>query len=188
VSDSGKPQTQPSADWIERLDATWPEIGADCFCSLRAKLKSKQEAHDATQEAYLRIRNHRNPSAILDLKSFAHRVAGNVATDRLRKRSRDLPLDGSFDVEERLQRDFDELRSPEGMCAEQKKREVLARVLEQLPADIKLVCQASLNGEAVKSIADRLGIKTHTVYRDLREAHKLLAEMVMLMPGERDNE
>jgi RNA polymerase sigma-70 factor (ECF subfamily) len=188
VSDSDEPQTLPSGDRIEQLDAAWPKIAADVGPLLRAKLKSKEDADDATHEAYMRIRNHADPAIIRNLSGFAYIVARNVATDRLRERSRHLRLDGQPDVEQQLQRDFDERRSPEGIYAEQEKREVLARALEQLPARIKLVCEAHLDGQDVKSIAERLGIKLHTVYRDLRDAHELLAAIAMRMRGERNNE
>jgi RNA polymerase sigma factor (sigma-70 family) len=55
---------------------------------IAARLGSKQEASEVAQEAYVRLLSLDNEAAVSFLRAFLFKTAGNLATDRLRARSR----------------------------------------------------------------------------------------------------
>lgn len=55
---------------------------------LTLKLGVVEEAQDVAQEAFVRVSSRPDHAAIDDLRSYLFRVAGNLATDRLRERQR----------------------------------------------------------------------------------------------------
>jgi RNA polymerase sigma-70 factor (ECF subfamily) len=54
---------------------------------LAARLHSQSEARDVAQEAYVRMLQLEEPSAVGFLRAYLFRIAGNLAIDRLRKRN-----------------------------------------------------------------------------------------------------
>jgi RNA polymerase sigma factor (sigma-70 family) len=55
---------------------------------IAAKLGSKQEAHEVAQEAYVKLLSLEHREAVSYLRAFLFKTAANLATDRLRRRSR----------------------------------------------------------------------------------------------------
>lgn len=179
-------QKMPSAEWIAQLNAAWPDIDATIRPMLRANLGSPGEAQDAVQDAYLRMRNCNDPDASRDIKGYAHSVAKRVLAQRLQKRARRQRTIEKFSAE--LQRGDENVLSPDRVRAAQEKFELVARVFEALPAHVQLAYEAvRFYGESVKSIAARLGVKEHTVYRYLRHAHEEFAKALASV-GERDHD
>jgi RNA polymerase sigma factor (sigma-70 family) len=126
---------------------------------------------------------------IKDLGGFAYRVAERVAAGRRRARERHLRLNMDFVTEQEMQRDDASRDSPERAYAEQQALALAEQAFEQLPAAEKLVWEAHLDDEPVRSIAARLDIKQYKVYRLLRAAHeRLTAATGMRADGERDDE
>ena len=79
-------------DEIRRSIATLESIYRDDWSllvrMLTLKLGVVEEAQDVAQEAFVRLSSRRDLDPIDDLRSYLFRVAGNLATDRLRERRR----------------------------------------------------------------------------------------------------
>ncbi|MEY4931682.1 MAG: hypothetical protein RLZZ403_2 [Pseudomonadota bacterium] len=55
---------------------------------LAMKLRSRQEARDVVQEAYVRILGLEDSRVVGELQAYLYRTANNIAIDRIRERSR----------------------------------------------------------------------------------------------------
>src|SRR5688572_3765074 len=55
---------------------------------LTGKLRSRQEAREVAQEAYVRILSLDSPGAVSFLRAFLFKTASNIAVDRIRHRER----------------------------------------------------------------------------------------------------
>src|SRR5262245_13404725 len=76
-------------------DAETPPIGVDRLFRdhnellvrlLRARLGSEAEAHEAAQEAYVRLLQLDRPDQPSFMRAYLFKIAANVATDMLRRR------------------------------------------------------------------------------------------------------
>lgn len=69
--------------------ATLFERHNDTLVSLLAmKLRSRQEARDVVQEAYVRVLGLEDHRVVGELQAYLYRTANNIAIDRLRERTR----------------------------------------------------------------------------------------------------
>jgi len=126
-------------------------------------LKDPEEALDATQEAFLRAYRHIDRFAgRSSFRTWARRIATNVALDRYNQRRRDrsrvrgvaedevLPDTESAPVEERLER--------------QERRRLVREAIETLPpAQRAAVVLRDVEGLSYAEIAQELGIPKGTV-------------------------
>src|SRR5688572_18406531 len=91
-SDSSFPEHASSADRSadgSRSDVVrrlFEEHNRSLLGFLVHKLNSEAEAHDVAQEAYVRLLQLEEPSAVSFLKAYLFRIADNLAVDRLRHR------------------------------------------------------------------------------------------------------
>ena len=93
---------------------------------LRARLPP-QEAEEVAQEAYVRLLGLRDASTLSFLHALLYRTAANLATDRLRQRTRRQRLDGLVFFEE------EQACSPEDESAAEQELALISRALEELP-------------------------------------------------------
>ncbi len=171
-------QKMASAEWIALLNAAWREIDDNIRPLFRANLGSRGEAEEAVHEAYLRMRNRLDPKAPRDLKAYAYAVAKRVMAQRLQKSSRrQRRLVERFAAERELRGGDENAPSLDGVQVAQETVVLLAQTLDALPAPVRLAYEAfHFDGEPVKSIAARLGIKEHKVYQHLNRAHEQFAK------------
>jgi RNA polymerase sigma factor (sigma-70 family) len=94
---------------------------------LRARLHSPQEAEEVAQEAYVRLLGLGDANTLGFLHALLYRTAANLATDRLRQRTRRQRLDGLVFFE------AGETRSPEYESAAEQELALICRMLEELP-------------------------------------------------------
>jgi RNA polymerase sigma-70 factor (ECF subfamily) len=95
---------------------------------LVARLHSEAEAHDVAQEAYVRLLQLENASAVSFLRAHLFAIAGNLAIDRIRQRQvreRNSPQDF---FEELLTRP-----GPERIAMSQEELVLVKRALRELP-------------------------------------------------------
>lgn len=95
---------------------------------LTSRLRSRQEACEVAQEAYVRLLSLHEPGAVSYVRAFLFKTAANLAVDRLRRaqvhaRAARLPLFHEF---------IDPL-TPERRVAASQEVQRLARLVEELP-------------------------------------------------------
>lgn len=95
---------------------------------LAARLRSRQEAREVAQEAYVRLLTLDQPEAVGFLRAFLFKTAENLAIDRQRSRSRRAHLhETAFFAE------FQDVLCPERAAMGEQEIEIFSRLLEELP-------------------------------------------------------
>jgi RNA polymerase sigma factor (sigma-70 family) len=112
-----------------RIESLFREHNDTLLRFLRARLHSEADAREAAQEAYVRLLQLDDPGQLSFLRAYLFRIAANVATDLLRRRT----------VQSRVQGDdlFFETDAPATQERAMLARQQLAAVevaLSQLPA------------------------------------------------------
>lgn len=95
---------------------------------LAARLRSRQEALEVAQEAYVRMLNLDDSSAIGFLRAFLFKTAANIAIDRMRRRDRTQHL-----RQKSLCEELRETPTPERALSSEQEVAVVQRLLAELP-------------------------------------------------------
>jgi RNA polymerase sigma-70 factor (ECF subfamily) len=82
-TEEGQPLTALSAPQVERLYREHNEV---LLRFLRARLHNDADAHEAAQEAYVRLLQLDKPEQPSFLRAYLFKIAANVATDLLRRK------------------------------------------------------------------------------------------------------
>lgn len=157
---------------IERL---FKEHNQALLCFINARLHSWSESRDVAQEAYVKLLGLDEVRAVSYLQAYLYRIAGNLVTDRMRKREvRARHEHFVFFDENDRERD---IPSAEAESIEQQERQLLEKAVGELPARLRLVFTlVELEGKTVKSVADYLQIKPETVRQFVHRSYEYLAE------------
>jgi RNA polymerase sigma-70 factor (ECF subfamily) len=181
----------PAADPDAELVVQWQkgDLGAfECLVRRHERrvyrlmyrmLGSREEAEDATQEAFLSLHRHghrfRRESRF---STFLYRVAANAALNRRRSLGR-----ARARVEElgRRQQIGDEgptsARDPEAAAHGAQIQNAVQRALLELPRDLRMaVVLFDIEGRAYKEIADALGVPEGTVKSRIHRGRSALRE------------
>ncbi len=139
------------AQFVERL---FREHNEALIRFLRARVRSRQEALEVAQEAYVRMLSLDEPGAVSYLRSFLFRTAANIAIDRQRRTLVQERIAGQPQL-----RDRTDVRTPERRVA----GEQVLRRLESLVEAMPPKCRQSfvwhqIQGVDAATIAVRLGI------------------------------
>ena len=94
---------------------------------LAARLRSRQEALEVAQEAYVRMLSLDESNAVSFLRAFLFKTAANIAIDRIRSRDRRQQLHESSLF------DFRETQTPERSLVGEQEVAIIERVLAGLP-------------------------------------------------------
>jgi len=92
---------------------------------LCARTRSRQEAKEVAQEAYVRVLNLDQPGAVSFMRAFLFRTAANLAIDRMRSRDRRAILQ-----ETRLFAELDEALTPERAAVGVQEVEIVTRLID----------------------------------------------------------
>jgi RNA polymerase sigma-70 factor (ECF subfamily) len=126
---------------------------------LTARMRSRQEAKEIAQEAYVRVLNLDQPGAVSFLRAFLFKTAANLAVDRMRSLGR----------RERLQNTalFDEFRetpTPERTVVGKQGVEVVERLLSELPPKCRQAFLLNrVQGLLPADIARQMGVSERTI-------------------------
>jgi RNA polymerase sigma factor (sigma-70 family) len=133
---------------------------------LAARMRSRQEAKEVAQEAYVRVLNLDKPGAVSFMRAFLFRTAANLAIDRMRSRERHQNL-RDFAL-------FDELRetpTPERVAVGAEEIAIVGRLLEQLQPKIRETFLLNrVQGLEPAEIAKQMGIAERTVRHYILQA------------------
>lgn len=153
----------PSALLIAQL---FQEHNESLLRFLTARMRSRQEAKEVAQEAYVRLLKLDQPGAVSFLRAFLFKTAANLAVDRLRNRTR----------RERLQALalFDEFReppTPERTVAGTQGVEVVERLLAELPPKCRRAFLLNrVHGLEPVEIARQMGMAERTIRHYILQA------------------
>lgn len=160
---------------------TTPEVSEDLMSvylrqlkALRVALKKRTGSHelaeDALQETWLRLASIKDrPMEVRDRQAFILRVAGNIATDLLRKEQRhSARCIGDEDV---LKAVVDSYPSPETFAIDRDQLRFLVRALMQLPEKPRAALLLNrCDGLSHAEIAGRLEVSESMVARYVGQA------------------
>jgi RNA polymerase sigma factor (sigma-70 family) len=138
-------------------------------------VRSREDAHDIAQEAFVRIFRLRDPGVISHLRGFLYQTARNIATDWLRKRI----VRETYVEEEPLRSMQEEQRTPEQICLAREELDAVRRAFVLLPPRTKLaLLMVREDGLSYDEVGARLGIKPHSARRLVERALEFLLEAV----------
>jgi RNA polymerase sigma factor (sigma-70 family) len=144
------------ADLIERL---FREHNEALVRFLLARLRSRQEAHEVAQEAYVRLLSLDQPGAVSYLRAFLFKTAANLAVDRLRRSE----FHGRM-IARPLFHEFAETRTPERELAGAQNIERLGRLIAALPPKCRQAFVLSrFEGKDFTSIAREMKLSERMV-------------------------
>ena len=153
-------EREPGAAANSRIESLFREHNDTLLRFLRARLHSEADAREAAQEAYVRLLQLDHPGQLSFLRAYLFRIAANVATDLLRRRT----------VQSRAQQDtigFFENDAPATQERALQAREQLAAVevaLSELPPRCREAFLLSRReGWASGRIAAHLGVSDRMV-------------------------
>jgi RNA polymerase sigma factor (sigma-70 family) len=138
----------------------------DLIRFLAARLRSRHEAREVAQEAYVRLLGLRSPDSVGYLRAFLYRTALNIAIDRRRraethKQALQIPWFA----------ELVETRTPERLVADGQTLERLSRLIQALPAQ----CQRAfvlhqVEGADFPDIARTMGLSESSVRKYVMRA------------------
>ena len=126
---------------------------------LAARMRSRHEATEVAQEAYVRVLNLHQPDTVGFLRAFLFRTAANLAIDRMRSRDRrhqlrDIAL---FDG-------FSETPTPERALLGRQEVQLVGRLLQELPPKCRRAFLLNrVHGLDPDEIAKQMGVAERTV-------------------------
>ena len=144
------------ADLMARL---FQEHNESLIRFLTMRRRSRQEAHEVAQEAYVRLLSLHEPGAVSYVRAFLFKTAANLAVDRLRReqvhaRATSLP---SF-------HEFMDPLTPERRVAAKQEVQLLARLVDELPPKCRQAFVLNrFHGMELPAIASEMGISERMV-------------------------
>jgi len=154
------------------------------YAELRGKLErivgSRDVAADAMQETWLRLATSAteagappgagasSPGLVHNPDAYLLRMAANIAIDRYRHDNEALLVRGEIDA---LMHVVDETADPARIASARSDVDALSHVLARMPARRRAILVAArVEGRLNSEIAQRLGVSTSTVEKELRAA------------------
>jgi RNA polymerase sigma factor (sigma-70 family) len=133
---------------------------------LASRLKDIQAAREVAQEAYVRVLELENLSAVGFLRSYLFKVAGNLAIDRMRQQQSRARLDRISDFD-----DFLDTLPPERTVIAREELAFLGQVVGELPAKYQQAFRLHrLEDQPFEEIARQMGLKERMVRRYVTNA------------------
>jgi RNA polymerase sigma-70 factor (ECF subfamily) len=145
----------------------------------------RARAEDLVQEALIRVARHaRRFDQSKKFSTWVYTIAGNLAKNELRNRSRN-PIVLFQKLSERLVSDsrplewVDLKNNPEDMYRKRYLRKIVAKAMDALPAHQRLVFELrEMEGKSYEDISEITGVNLGTVKSRLNRARNNFAKMV----------
>lgn len=166
----------------ERFGALVTRQARFVFRVAYAVLRNSHDAEDAVQEVFLKLYRTAQWEKMKDERAYLARVAWRVSIDRLSKARDSEDVGGRAHEESAAPGE-----TPEQAAVQANWSEVVHRLMDALPAELRLPLALSATDE-LKSheIAQILGIPEGTVRTRLMKARALLKQKLALLMGGRD--
>jgi RNA polymerase sigma factor (sigma-70 family) len=165
----GQPTAEESAgspDRAAEVSRLFREHNRALVLFLASRLKDIQAAREVAQEAYVRVLELENLSAVGFLRSYLFKVAGNLAIDRIRQQQSRARLDRISDFD-----DFLDTLPPERTVIAREELAFLGQVVGELPAKYQQAFRLHrLEDQPFEEIARQMGLKERMVRRYVTNA------------------
>jgi RNA polymerase sigma-70 factor (ECF subfamily) len=165
----GQPTAEESAgspDRAAEVSRLFREHNRALVLFLASRLKDIQAAREVAQEAYVRVLELENLSAVGFLRSYLFKVAGNLAIDRMRQQQSRARLDRISDFD-----DFLDTLPPERTVIAREELAFLGQVVGELPAKYQQAFRLHrLEDQRFEEIAREMGLKERMVRRYVTNA------------------
>jgi len=125
AEDNDRPTHQRRAELVAEL---FHQHNEALIRFLAARMRSRQEAREVAQEAYVRMLNLDQPGAVSFMRAFLFRTAANLAIDRMRSRDRRAALQ-----EAALFTQLGEVPTPDRSAVGVQEVEIVTRLISELP-------------------------------------------------------
>lgn len=161
-----EPEIAPAEQALLKELAT--HFGPVLLQFFRRRVKERHEAHDLTQEVYVRLMRRGNISAVEDIRGYVFETAASVLTDRARKRrSHHSDFEDSFDPALHGNADF----ASDHVLIGKETLTRATRALLELPDRTRTIfVLRRLEGLPYQDIAQRLGVSLSLVEKQMRRA------------------
>src|SRR5579863_879679 len=182
-TDGPAPDSRTALDegFISRCERLFRNHHRALLNLLCSKLHSTADAKDVAQEAYVRLLQLDCPATISHLRGWVFKTALNLATDRLRERTR-RARDEHFLC---FHTEPAEAPSTEWLWIERQDWEQLQREVQRLPPKCReAFTLVEFEGQTVPEVAARLGVKPNTVYQLVKRAYEHLAKALISTSSE----
>jgi RNA polymerase sigma factor (sigma-70 family) len=134
---------------------------------LTLRLRSRQEAREVAQEAYVRLLQLERADVASFVRAYLFRIAGNLAIDRLRRRA----TESRFQEPELFSELFGKTPDPETLELERERMEQISGFLHELPEAVRnAFVLFRMSDMDQKSIAQQLGITDRMVRNHITRA------------------
>lgn len=162
--DCGQQAGEPRALEVERL---FREHNDSLVRFLTLRLHSRQEAREVAQESYVRLLQLERTDVTGFLRAYLFRIAGNLAIDRLRRRT----TESRFQEAELFPGLFDRPPEPEALAMEHEHVEQIRGFLHELPEAVRTAFLMFRTEDVDQgAIARRLGVTDRMVRNHVTHA------------------
>lgn len=173
-SDAEIDPASPAAGEASDVERVFRDHNEALLRFIAAKLGSRQEAREVAQEAYVKLLSLDNREAVSYLRAFLFKIAANLATDRLRARTRREFIVAT----DSLDRAVFEL-SPDRQIQGQQDLARLREAIDELPSKCReAFLLYRLEEMSCSAIAARLGVQERMVWRYIARALEYLRDRV----------
>ena len=151
------------------------------FRMLFRMLGTREEAEDATQEAFLSLHRHGHRfRREARFSTFLYRVAANAALNRRRTLGRARAREQALAVRQAAGSDLPSApRDPEGAASGSEVQSAVQEALQTLPPDLRAaVVLYDIEGQSYRDIAEALGIPEGTVKSRIHRGRQALREQL----------
>lgn len=161
------PDPDPLSTHAEEIERLFRDHNKSLVSFLELRLRSRQEAREVAQEAYVRLLELQRHDVAGFLRAYLFRIAANLAVDRLRRRATETRYQNRELFEDLAPRGAE----PEGIALT---RECLRQVrdfLDELPEPVRQAFLLfRLDNVSQEKIAMRLGITDRMVRNHVTRA------------------
>jgi len=162
--DTGHPAATTTADHRGAVHQLFHDHNRALVKFLLTRLSS-EEALDVAQEAYVRLLQLNEPSAIGFLRGYLFRIAANLSVDRVRRRA------VGDKVAVALFEDLPALAGEDQRAITREEFEIACEAIEELPRGARdAFCLRIIEGYSVREVADEMGVDERTVRKHVSRA------------------
>jgi RNA polymerase sigma-70 factor, ECF subfamily len=165
LTDSGKRQEEQFRELVHRQSRF-------VFRVAYAVLRNVQDAEDVVQETFLKLHRSAAWASIREERPFLARTAWRLAVDRFPRRMQDISCEDADPVEL-----VSHVASPEQVAMVQNSRELVHRLIDSLPEELRQpLALSTIEEMSSPEIASAMGIPEGTVRTRLMRGRALLKE------------
>jgi RNA polymerase sigma-70 factor (ECF subfamily) len=161
------PHSDPLSTHAEEIERLFRDHNKSLVSFLELRLRSRQEAREVAQEAYVRLLELERHDVTGFLRAYLFRIAANLAVDRLRRRATETRYQNRELFEDLMPRGAE----PDGIAATRECLNLVRDYLDELPEPVRQAFLLfRLDNVSQEKIAVQLGITDRMVRNHVTRA------------------